>query len=77
MYGNGTDMPQHEYQYFMHETNHQGPVFDLKYDAQFNRIASVGCGTAQVWSFNADRKHTPNDSTSCLSYTLLQGVCAQ
>jgi hypothetical protein len=61
----------------MQETAHQGPVLDLKYDAQFDRIASVGSGAAQVWSFNADRKCTPNDSTGCLSYTLLQGVCAQ
>ena len=36
------------YQYFAQEQVHDGPVLDLKYDAQFGRLASVGNGFPQV-----------------------------
>lgn len=49
---------QHEYQYVLQETAHAGPVLDIKYDSLFGRIATVGCGSSQVWSCNADRKCT-------------------
>lgn len=37
-----------DYQYFTQDLVHDGPVIDLKFDAQFGRLASVGNGFAQV-----------------------------
>jgi hypothetical protein len=39
---------QSQYQYLTQELVHDGPVLDLKFDAQFVRLASVGNGFPQV-----------------------------
>ena len=43
------DFPDiYNYQYFMQELVHNGPVIDLKFDPHFGRLASVGNEFAQV-----------------------------
>jgi hypothetical protein len=43
-----TYVVKHNYQYFMQELVHKGPVIDLKFDPHFGRVASVGNGFPQV-----------------------------
>jgi hypothetical protein len=39
---------QTQYQYLTEELVHNGPILDLKFDAKFGRLASVGSGFVQV-----------------------------
>jgi len=39
---------QSNYQYFVQELVHDGPIMDIKFDPKFGRLASVGNGFAQV-----------------------------
>ena len=45
---NLTFVIESNYQYLTQELVHDGPILDLKFDAQFGRLASVGSGFPQV-----------------------------